>query len=219
MSCAPRSRRCAPWRTRRWSTCWPLPEVPRGTPLFDTIIVFNDAENDARFKTLRRGLGRARLRAARPDQLPDERDGVRRPGAVVQAVVRQEPLRARRGRTHRGAADRAAGGHGCEARGELGRAAAPAGQRPRAPSQAFNDTQAPIPAPACMHEAFEAQVDRTPNATAVVFRGRSLTYRELDERANRVAHQLIAAGRGPGQHGRHLRRAFAWRWWSACSAS
>ncbi|MET7511591.1 amino acid adenylation domain-containing protein, partial [Streptomyces albidoflavus] len=45
--------------------------------------------------------------------------------------------------------------------------------------------------------AFEAQALRTPDAVAVRCSGRSLTYRELDERANRLAHRLIDEGAGP----------------------
>ncbi|WP_456301833.1 amino acid adenylation domain-containing protein, partial [Rhodococcus qingshengii] len=46
-------------------------------------------------------------------------------------------------------------------------------------------------------EAFERQVERTPDATAVVFEGASLTYAEFDSRANGLARQLIAMGVGP----------------------
>ncbi|MEU4232375.1 amino acid adenylation domain-containing protein [Nonomuraea sp. NPDC026600] len=49
----------------------------------------------------------------------------------------------------------------------------------------------------CVHELVEAQVGRTPDAVAVTFDGASLTYRELDERAGRVARRLRAAGVGP----------------------
>ena len=45
---------------------------------------------------------------------------------------------------------------------------------------------------------FAAQVARTPEAVAVTFGGRSLTYRELDEAANRLAHLLAAHDVGPG---------------------
>ncbi|MBW8874482.1 MAG: non-ribosomal peptide synthase/polyketide synthase [Acidobacteria bacterium] len=45
--------------------------------------------------------------------------------------------------------------------------------------------------------AFEAQVDRTPEAPAVSFAAESLTYRELDRRANRLAHRLRSLGVGP----------------------
>ncbi|RKH28631.1 non-ribosomal peptide synthetase, partial [Corallococcus sicarius] len=46
-------------------------------------------------------------------------------------------------------------------------------------------------------ERFEAQVERTPDALAVTFELRQLTYRELDARANRLAHVLQARGVGP----------------------
>ncbi|MGD1257656.1 amino acid adenylation domain-containing protein, partial [Mycobacterium seoulense] len=46
--------------------------------------------------------------------------------------------------------------------------------------------------------AFATQVARTPEAVAVTFEGRSMTYRELDEAANRLAYLLAARGAGPG---------------------
>nr|WP_155924947.1 non-ribosomal peptide synthetase [Mycolicibacterium sp. CBMA 234] len=46
---------------------------------------------------------------------------------------------------------------------------------------------------------FAEQVQRTPDAAAVTFEGRSLTYRELDEAANRAANVLVAKGVGAGQ--------------------
>jgi amino acid adenylation domain-containing protein len=61
----------------------------------------------------------------------------------------------------------------------------------------WNDTKAPFPEDRCIHELFEAQVERTPEATAVVFEDQALTYAELDRRANQVAHYLRALGVGP----------------------
>jgi amino acid adenylation domain-containing protein len=49
----------------------------------------------------------------------------------------------------------------------------------------------------CIHEFFEAQVDRSPDAVAVTLGNRALTYRELDDRANRLAHYLRNLGVGP----------------------
>jgi amino acid adenylation domain-containing protein len=48
-----------------------------------------------------------------------------------------------------------------------------------------------------VHELFENQASRTPDAVAIVFGGRTLTYRELDERANRLAHALRRRDVGP----------------------
>jgi amino acid adenylation domain-containing protein len=56
----------------------------------------------------------------------------------------------------------------------------------------FNDTAASFPAERCIHELFEAQVERTPEATALVFEGTSVSYAELNAQANRLAHHLIA---------------------------
>ncbi|HYO13765.1 MAG TPA: amino acid adenylation domain-containing protein, partial [Thermoanaerobaculia bacterium] len=60
----------------------------------------------------------------------------------------------------------------------------------------WNDTRSSL-FPACLHELVEAQVDRSPDAVAVVAGDESLTYRELDLRANRVGHYLRALGIGP----------------------
>ncbi|HEU4562901.1 MAG TPA: amino acid adenylation domain-containing protein, partial [Longimicrobium sp.] len=61
----------------------------------------------------------------------------------------------------------------------------------------WNATGAPYPAGLCIHQLVEAQVERTPGAVAVVFEGETLTYRELNERANRLARHLRALGVGP----------------------
>jgi amino acid adenylation domain-containing protein len=62
---------------------------------------------------------------------------------------------------------------------------------------AWNDTQADYPKDVCVHELFEAQVERTPEAMAVVFEDQQLTYRQLNTRANQLAHYLRKRGVGP----------------------
>ncbi|WP_327371811.1 non-ribosomal peptide synthetase [Streptomyces sp. NBC_01217] len=59
----------------------------------------------------------------------------------------------------------------------------------------WNDTQVELPT-ATVAGLFEAQVVRTPEATAVVFEGQELSYAELNARANRLAHLLIRSGVG-----------------------
>ena len=60
----------------------------------------------------------------------------------------------------------------------------------------WNDTARPLPA-TTIHELIEARADLTPDVTAVIFEDASITYAELDERANRLAHHLIELGTGP----------------------
>ena len=62
----------------------------------------------------------------------------------------------------------------------------------------WNNTFKPYDHSQCVHQAFEAQVLRTPDAVAVVFEGQSLSYAQLNTLANRAAHALIAMGVTPG---------------------
>ncbi len=61
----------------------------------------------------------------------------------------------------------------------------------------WNDTTHEYPREKCIHELFESQVERTPNAVAVVFEDKQLTYRELNARANQLAHYLRSLGVKP----------------------
>ncbi len=61
----------------------------------------------------------------------------------------------------------------------------------------WNETAAPFEDGATLHELFEVQVARAPDAEALRFGGQSLSYRELDVRANQLAHELRARGVRP----------------------
>ena len=61
----------------------------------------------------------------------------------------------------------------------------------------WNDTAVDFPQDQCLHQLFEAQADKTPEAVAVAFGDQQLTYRELNVRANQLASHLRALGVGP----------------------
>jgi amino acid adenylation domain-containing protein/thioester reductase-like protein/non-ribosomal peptide synthase protein (TIGR01720 family) len=61
----------------------------------------------------------------------------------------------------------------------------------------WNATAAIYPQNLCLHQLFEAQVEKTPAAIALTFEAQSLTYAELNVRANQLAHYLIEQGVGP----------------------
>jgi amino acid adenylation domain-containing protein len=61
----------------------------------------------------------------------------------------------------------------------------------------WNRTETTYPRDACIHTLFEAQAIARPDAVAVTFGERRLTYRQLNERANRLAHHLRDLGVGP----------------------
>ncbi len=60
----------------------------------------------------------------------------------------------------------------------------------------WNNTQTDYPQQACIHQLFEAQVEKTPDAVALIFNNQHLTYRDLNSRANQLAQHLQTLGVG-----------------------
>jgi amino acid adenylation domain-containing protein/non-ribosomal peptide synthase protein (TIGR01720 family) len=60
----------------------------------------------------------------------------------------------------------------------------------------WNDTARDYGREQCLHERFEAQVERAPEAVALVYEGRQMSYGELNRRANQLGHYLQGAGVG-----------------------
>ena len=63
----------------------------------------------------------------------------------------------------------------------------------------WNNTQVDYPQIKCIHQLFEEQAERTPDAIAVVFENQQLTYAELNDRANQLAHYLRKLGVKPDE--------------------
>ena len=60
----------------------------------------------------------------------------------------------------------------------------------------WNNTYAPYPDDKCIQQLFEEQVRSTPDAVALIYNGQSVSYRTLNEKANRLARHLIKLGVG-----------------------
>ena len=172
-------------------------DVPRGTALFDTAVMVSETGDDIRFKGFRR--------SAEPGFVLHEQTIF---AFTLRAVL--EPsiaftLSFDRARFDSDWARRLAM---LLKRLLLAMARRPEmtlGELPRLPARderalaAFNTTAVQAPAAVCLHEMVEAQVNRTPDAVALTCGSESLTFRELDERANRVAHALVLHGVRPNQ--------------------
>ncbi|TRB10628.1 AMP-binding protein, partial [Rhizobium rhizogenes] len=63
--------------------------------------------------------------------------------------------------------------------------------------ETWNRTEADYPSDLCVHQLFEAQVRRAPEATAVIYEDQSFSYDDLNARANQLAHHLIDLGVKP----------------------
>ena len=63
----------------------------------------------------------------------------------------------------------------------------------------WNQTEVDYPDDKCLHQLFEKQVEENPQHTAVIFEKESLSYTELNQRANQLAHYLRQKGAGPGK--------------------
>jgi amino acid adenylation domain-containing protein len=178
---------------QRWS------DVPRGTPLFESLVVFENYPVEDALRQGSRGLTVDDARTAEQSNYPLTLIGVFRRSLVLRASYERRRFDA--------ATIARLLGH---LRALLeGMVRAPESTLEAIPMVeadereqllfAWNDRTAAYPVEAPLHALFEAQVDRTPDAVAVSFEDRSLTYRELDERANRLARRLVRLGVAPGQ--------------------
>ena len=182
--------------------------------LFDTLLVFENYPVD------RAGLAAAgwhnRQRAeARPspwprcDALSAGADRAAGRDAAAAARLPARPVRAGGRGGHGPAPHPAAGGRGC-GRQHSRWATCRSWRSPSAtPSCAAGTTRRSRLRRATLPALFAAQAVRTPDAVAVVFEDRTLTYAALDAHANRLAHHLQSSGRRPRDHGGAVRRALA----------
>ena len=174
-------------------------DVSRGQPLFESIIVFNSRTDDAHLKSF--GEEWQRRDFALHDQTNFPFNVMAYDGHRLTFKLSYDPSRFAPAAVERIAdlMQRILAAIADHPETRLGHLPRLPSQDARSSLQIWNDTAKPLPGPNCVHEAFEAQADRTPDAVALVDGARSLTYQELDRRANHLAKALIAQGAQPDQ--------------------
>ncbi|WP_408890509.1 non-ribosomal peptide synthase/polyketide synthase [Myxococcus faecalis] len=178
-------------KVQRWS------EVPAGTALFDTLVVFENYPLDSALTSASRALEVHRVQSKEEDHFgltltssPEARlplhfryDRSRFTREFAQAqldrmVLVMETLATR-------------------PESRLGELSLVSAAERELLLVRWNDTDRELPWEGALHERFEEQAARTPEALAVLDDETSLTFRQLDRRANRLAHWLRARGVGP----------------------
>ena len=175
---------------QRWS------EVPAGLPLFESFLVFQNYPVEAALKE-RTAEPRIRyLESAEKGNIPIALVAVPGERLLLDAAFdtrRFHAAQVERMMGHLAAALESFAAHPAGRLHEVQILAA----EERELLAAWNRTEAPSPAGATLPALFERQAGLTPHAPAVVFGGETLSYAELDARANRLARHLRARGVGP----------------------
>ncbi|MCP3144849.1 non-ribosomal peptide synthetase, partial [Pyxidicoccus xibeiensis] len=171
-------------------------QVPRGTPLFESLLVFENFPVDASVKD-QAGAAVRDVRFLERKTFP--MDVTIAPGPTLRIVFTYDAAR-----FESAACERLLGQwlHLLEslpasAGVKVGELSLLSAAERRQVLVEWNDTHADFPRDACAHELFSAQAARTPEATAVSFEGQALTYAELERRSNQLAWHLRSLGVGP----------------------
>jgi amino acid adenylation domain-containing protein len=171
--------------------------VPRGMPLFESILVFENYPVDASLGERTWSLEIEDVRSIEQTNYP--LNFVCGPGERLSLKIAFDCRR-----FHTDTIRRMLGHLGTLLEGMAADSASPVASLPLLTETErqrllvdWNATHLPYPADRCIHELVEMQAARTPDAVAIVFRDQQLTCRELDCRANQLAHHLQRHGVGP----------------------
>jgi len=174
-------------------------EVERGTPLFETLLVFENYPVDASLREQStRAVDVSSVRNHDWTHYPLTLEVV--PGPPMRLLLRYQRLRFETLTIRRMQArlESLLAAMAADPGARLSDLSLLTGAERHRLLVDWNDTAAEYPADRCVHELFAEQARRTPEAVAVIDRRGSLTYAELAARADRLAAYLVAQGVGPG---------------------
>ncbi|UFP93834.1 non-ribosomal peptide synthetase [Gloeobacter morelensis] len=172
--------------------------VPRGLPLFESIVVFENYPVDPSLRQMEAGFRVSRVHTVERTNYPLTVIAVL--GGQLSLRVLYEPQRFDVPTIERMLGHLQMLLSGLASHLEAGCLAEVPMLTPAERQQLlgkWNATRRAFAQDRCLHALFEDQVERTPDAVAAVCAGRELTYRQLDEQANQLAHHLQALGAGP----------------------
>jgi len=174
-------------------------DIPRGTPLFETLVMFETQELNKTLRAAGPAWEKRKFYVHEQPSIPlnvtvfdgDEfelrllYDRRRFTEASVQRIAQ----------TFATALEQLS----AEATRPLGQVSVLSAAETERVLRGWNQTRYPFAEDRLIHEGFEQQVDTQPDAPALEMDGVSLTFREVEERANRLAHYLIERGAGSGK--------------------
>jgi amino acid adenylation domain-containing protein len=169
-------------------------DVPRGLPLFESLLVFENYPVDASFRQQLAQLSVSNIRKVERTNYPLTLLAV--PGAELLLRFSYDSRRfdAQTVKRMLGHLQSALESFAAAPSQQLAAVSLLTPAERRQLLFEWNNTRRDYPQHACLHELFEAQVERTPDAVALVFEDEHVTYRELNRRANSLAQRLRASG-------------------------
>jgi Non-ribosomal peptide synthetase modules and related proteins len=173
-------------------------EVPRGVPLFESLVVFENYPVEASLTEQRDGVQIREVRAVEWTNYPLTVVAAA-PGAELALKVSYEAARFEVATITRllGHLQTLFGGMVAQPEQRLTELPLLSEAERRQVVVEWNATQSAYPQERCIHQLFEAQVEQAPEVVAAVFEDQQLTYRALNTWANQLAHYLQALGVGP----------------------
>jgi amino acid adenylation domain-containing protein len=172
-------------------------EAPRGTPLFDSILVFDNYLLNSKMQSLGGAWGPREIQLLERTNFPLTLYGYGESSLILKLAYEQERFSPASIERTLGHFQTVLESIACDIDRPLsGISILTAGEK-RQLTQDWNDTKSDYPSGRLIHDLIAEQSAKTPDNIAVSFGDRSLTYRELDVQANRLANYLRKRGAGP----------------------
>ncbi|MEA2175366.1 MAG: hypothetical protein QOD00_2958, partial [Blastocatellia bacterium] len=169
-------------------------DVPRGLPLFESLLVFENYPMDATLQQRLENLTVSNLRKIERTNYPLTLLAV--PGAELSLHISYDPARFDSETIKRmlGHLQRLLDGIINNPSQRLSDITLLTAEEQRRLLEEWNDTTVDYPRGTCLHELFEQQAERSPDSIALIFENQHLTYQQLNHKANSLAHLLLDRG-------------------------